>query len=89
MREVGHSERHCDRFLPALTGAITINENADPDVKHDLTLGLDAAFPDRGRSGTPRELGCAFEMLDRRRERDHSHRGRKMLLGIWQGRLLL
>ena len=29
------------------TAGITINENADPDVQHDLLLGLAAAFPDR------------------------------------------
>jgi secondary thiamine-phosphate synthase enzyme len=29
------------------TAAITINENADPDVVRDLLLGLDRAFPDR------------------------------------------
>lgn len=34
-------------FCPHTTGAITVNENADPDVKHDLLLGLDATFPDR------------------------------------------
>ena len=29
------------------TAGITINENADPDVVHDLLLGLKNAFPDR------------------------------------------
>jgi secondary thiamine-phosphate synthase enzyme len=29
------------------TAGITINENADPDVVHDLLIGLDKAFPDR------------------------------------------
>ena len=29
------------------TAGITINENADPDVVHDLMLGLAKAFPDR------------------------------------------
>lgn len=37
----------CVVFCPHTTGAITINENADPDVQHDLVLGLDQAFPDR------------------------------------------
>jgi len=34
-------------FCPHTTAGITINENADPDVVHDLLLGLDKAFPDR------------------------------------------
>jgi len=34
-------------FCPHTTGAITINENADPDVKTDLKLGLDETFPNK------------------------------------------
>ena len=34
-------------FCPHTTAGITINENADPDVVHDLLLGLNKAFPDR------------------------------------------
>jgi len=33
-------------FCPHTTAGITINENADPDVVHDLVIGLDRAFPD-------------------------------------------
>ena len=47
VRESGIQSGIAVVFCPHTTGAITINENADPDVKHDLTLGLDAAFPDR------------------------------------------
>ena len=34
-------------FCPHTTAGITINENADPDVVHDMLLGLDKAFHDR------------------------------------------
>lgn len=34
-------------FCPHTTAGITINENADPDVVHDLLLGLARALPDR------------------------------------------
>jgi len=34
-------------YCPHTTAGITINENADPDVQHDLLLGLGEAFPDR------------------------------------------
>lgn len=32
-------------FCPHTTAGITINEAADPDVKRDLLLALDSAFP--------------------------------------------
>ena len=32
-------------FCPHTTAAITINENADPDVVHDILLALDEAVP--------------------------------------------
>ena len=34
-------------FCPHTTAGVTINENADPDVVHDMLLGLDKAFPAR------------------------------------------
>jgi len=34
-------------YCPHTTAGITINENADPDVVHDILLGLAKAFPDR------------------------------------------
>jgi secondary thiamine-phosphate synthase enzyme len=34
-------------FCPHTTAAITINENADPDVKTDLKLGLNETFPNK------------------------------------------
>jgi len=36
-------------FCPHTTAAITINENADPDVKRDLIAGLADIAPDDGR----------------------------------------
>lgn len=34
-------------FCPHTTAGITINENADPDVKTDLKFGLDTTFPNK------------------------------------------
>ncbi|MFP4078975.1 MAG: secondary thiamine-phosphate synthase enzyme YjbQ [Candidatus Izemoplasmataceae bacterium] len=34
-------------FVPHTTAAITINENADPDVQRDMITGLADGFPDR------------------------------------------
>lgn len=47
VRKSGIDEGTCLIFCPHTTAAVTINENADPDVVHDLILGLDKAFPDR------------------------------------------
>ena len=35
-------------FCPHTTAAITINENADPDVRTDLLMALGRAVPDQG-----------------------------------------
>ena len=42
----GVSEGAAVVFCPHTTAGITINENADPDVVHDLMIGLNKAFPD-------------------------------------------
>ena len=42
----GVREGTCTVFVPHTTAAVTINENADPDVPHDLALGLAALAPD-------------------------------------------
>ena len=34
-------------YCPHTTAAITINENADPDVIHDMLFALNKTFPDR------------------------------------------
>lgn len=44
--ESGVNEGICIVFCPHTTAAITINENADPDVKSDFVLGMDKTFPD-------------------------------------------
>jgi len=43
--ESGVNEGFCIVFCPHTTAAVTINENADPDVKSDFVMGLDKAFP--------------------------------------------
>ena len=45
--ESGVREGLCCVYCPHTTAAITINENADPDVVHDLLLALGDTFPDR------------------------------------------
>lgn len=44
--ESGVNEGICIVFCPHTTAAVTINENADPDVKSDFLLGMDKTFPE-------------------------------------------
>ena len=47
VRDSGVTDGMCIVFSQHTTAGITINENADPDVKTDMLLGLSRAFPDR------------------------------------------
>lgn len=47
IRDSGVSDGMLLVYCPHTTGAITINENADPDVKVDLKLGMNETFPNR------------------------------------------
>jgi secondary thiamine-phosphate synthase enzyme len=45
VRESGIKEGFCQIFVPHTTAAITINENADPDVLRDIIASLDRIVP--------------------------------------------
>ncbi len=73
-------------YCPHTTAGITINENADPDVQHDLLLGLREAFPDRrefrhaeGNSAAHLKSSCIGASKLVLIENGH------LLLGTWQG----
>jgi len=73
-------------FCAHTTAGITINENADPDVIHDLLLGLEKAFPDRkefkhaeGNSSAHLKTSCVGAS-----ETVIITKG-KLILGTWQG----
>ena len=73
-------------FIPHTTAAVTINENADPDVQHDLIIALKRISPDlpefrhmEGNSDAHTKssiVGCSQDII--------IHEG-KLLLGTWQG----
>ena len=73
-------------YCPHTTAAITINENADPDVVTDLLYALDKTYPDRpqfrhaeGNSAAHLKsscIGCSETVI--------IEDGR-LLLGTWQG----
>lgn len=76
----------CVVFCPHTTAGITINENADPDVRHDLLLGLSHAFPNRpeflhaeGNSAAHLKASYVGSSVTVPVENG------RLVLGIWQG----
>jgi len=45
VRKSGIKDGICHLFIPHTTAAITINENADPDVPQDILTALDRLIP--------------------------------------------
>jgi secondary thiamine-phosphate synthase enzyme len=82
----GVSEGVCVVFVPHTTAAVTVNENADPDVPHDVTFALNAISPDRrefrhgeGNSAAHAKtslVGPSLTLIVT---------GGGLLLGTWQG----
>ncbi|AIO18508.1 hypothetical protein KQ51_00628 [Candidatus Izimaplasma bacterium HR1] len=85
IQDSGVTEGEVILFVPHTTAAITINENADPDVKDDMLLGLRRTFPrdkdyihNEGNSHAHIKssvIGVEKTILISKRE---------MILGIWQ-----
>jgi secondary thiamine-phosphate synthase enzyme len=80
------SEGICVVFVPHTTAAVTVNENADPDVPRDMVLALNAISPDRreflhgeGNSAAHAKttlVGPSVTVIVS---------GGRLLLGTWQG----
>ena len=73
-------------FVPHTTAAVTINENADPDVKIDMMFGLNKISPDRAEyiHGEGNSDAHIKSSLVGASETIIVHQS-KMVLGIWQG----
>ena len=86
VRESGIEEGLCVVYCPHTTAAITINENADPDVVHDLKLALADTFPDR-REFRHREGNSAAHLKSSVIGASETIpvTGGTMALGTWQG----
>jgi len=82
----GIAEGICVVFIPHTTAAVTVNENADPDVPHDVGFALNQISPDRrefrhgeGNSAAHTKtslIGPSITLI--------VSRGR-LLMGTWQG----
>ncbi|HOV64347.1 MAG TPA: secondary thiamine-phosphate synthase enzyme YjbQ [Spirochaetia bacterium] len=86
VRKSGVQDGICVVFCPHTTAGVTINENADPDVVHDLLFALDKAYPDRsefrhaeGNSSAHVKASCIGSSVTVLVENGG------LLLGTWQG----
>jgi len=87
VRESGAADGVATVYVPHTTAGVTINENADPSVVHDVLAALDVAVPwqqsfyrhGEGNSAAHVKssmMGCSAQVLIR---------GGKLVLGTWQG----
>ena len=87
VRSSGIASGDCIVFCNHTTGGITINENADPDVVHDMLMTLEELFPkdrpgyrhDEGNSDSHIKstlVGCSEQVLVE---------NSSLVLGTWQG----
>ncbi|AQT67522.1 secondary thiamine-phosphate synthase enzyme [Anaerohalosphaera lusitana] len=83
----GVANGDCIVFCKHTTGGVTINENADPDVVHDVLLTLDELVPEHrtgyrhgeGNSDSHVKsslVGCSEQVLIK---------DGRLVLGTWQG----
>lgn len=74
-------------YSPHTTAGITINENADPDVKHDVLLRLDEVYPWKHPQYRHAEGNTASHLKAITTGSSQTviiHEG-ELLLGRWQG----
>lgn len=85
LRTLDVAEGICTIFTPHTTAAITINENADPDVPSDLTRAFHAMIPevrfDHAEGNSDAHLLSAIIGVSV----NVPFRNGKLLLGTWQG----
>jgi len=86
VRRSGVREGVCFIFCPHTTAGLTLNENWDPEVQHDIGVGLDAISPRRpeyrhGEGNSPAHLKCSLVGASQ----FVPVTGGKLVLGTWQG----
>lgn len=84
--EHGGQKKLCVVYVPHTTAAVTVNENADPDVKRDIIYGLNQMVPAdldyrHGEGNSPAHIKASlmgsFHTL--------LIENGKIILGTWQG----
>lgn len=73
-------------FCPHTTAGITINENADPDVVHDMIYGFEKVFPTKDKNYKHFEGNSHAHMKSSTMGASQTIilDDGKMILGIWQ-----
>lgn len=76
----------CVVYVPHTTAAVTINENADPDVKRDIILGLNQMVSDNldyrhGEGNSPAHIKASLLGSSQIILLDNG----RLKLGTWQG----
>ncbi len=86
VNDIGAEDGICFIFCPHTTAGLTLNENWDPSVQHDMGVGLNAISPSRpeyrhGEGNSPAHLKSslmgASELV--------LIEGGQLVLGRWQG----
>ena len=85
IRETGIKNGICRLFVPHTTAAVTINENADPDVPRDILAALDRIVPlaDRYRHAEGNAAAHVKASLFGASQTIFIEEGR-LVLGTWQ-----
>lgn len=86
VNQMGLSQGICTVFIPHTTAAVTINENADPDVVRDIKYELDKIVPwsdgyQHFEGNTAAHIKSSFMGFS---EQIILDKGR-LVLGTWQG----
>jgi secondary thiamine-phosphate synthase enzyme len=86
VRKIGVEDGICIVFVPHTTAAVTINENADPSVVHDIVMELNKIIPFKDQyhhseGNSPAHIkaslvGCSEIVFVE---------SGKLVLGTWQG----
>ena len=86
IREAGITSGQATVYVPHTTAGVTINENADPDVIHDMLAALDLAVPWRQSFYQHGEGNSAAHVKSTMTGCNTTVpiRGGKMTLGTWQ-----
>lgn len=82
----GGQKKLCVVYIPHTTAAVTVNENADPDVKRDIIHGLNQMVPDNldyrhGEGNSPAHIKASLMGSSQTLLIDNG----KLQLGTWQG----
>jgi secondary thiamine-phosphate synthase enzyme len=83
--ELTHDDGLCTIIVPHTTCAISVNENADPDVPADLTRALRALVPSVRFDHSEGNSDAHFLSTLIGTSLTWPYRGGRLVLGTWQG----